>query len=199
MWTLDGFELVQSIRSCDICCHIPVILLTAKSDDFSREYGYEVGANDFINKPFKENDLKNRINNQLQLVSNTAQKISQPQGPIVQKMDVETASDDRLVMRFLSFVTENYSQSELQTKDMCEQLHISHRQLERKVKHILNVSPKQFLNEFRLSRAKECIDRDETIGDIYFKCGFSSHTYFTKKFKDKFSMTPSDYKKRQQK
>ncbi|MCJ8270646.1 MAG: helix-turn-helix domain-containing protein, partial [Psychrosphaera sp.] len=196
--------LVQSIRSCDICCHIPVILLTAKSDDFSREYGYEVGANDFINKPFKENDLKNRINNQLHLVSATAQKISQPQDFDGQKIDgqnvdVETASDDRLVMRFLSFVTENYSQSELQTKDMCEQLHISHRQLERKVKHFLNVSPKQFLNEFRLSRAKECIDRDETIGDIYFKCGFSSHTYFTKKFKDKFSMTPSDYKKRQQK
>jgi signal transduction histidine kinase/DNA-binding response OmpR family regulator len=197
MGTLDGFKLVQSIRQCDICCHIPVILLTAKSDDFSREYGYQVGANDFINKPFKETDLKHRINNQLQLVTASQQQFtrSQPKSVTHVDVDLDIVSEDRLVMRFLSFVTENYAQSELQTKDMCEQLHISNRQLERKVKHFLNVSPKQFLNEFRLSRAKECIDRDESISKVYGKCGFSSHTYFTKKFKDKYAMTPSDYKK----
>ena len=195
MGTLDGFELVQNIRSCDICCHIPVILLTAKSDDYSREYGYQVGASDFINKPFKENDLQNRINNQLQLIRASVQKTSQPAGDDGQNLAIDAVNDDRLVMGFLSFVAENYSQSELQTKDICEQLHISIRQLERKVKHFLHVSPKQFLNDFRLSRAKECIDRGETIGNIYYQCGFSSHTYFTKKFKDKYTITPSEYKK----
>lgn len=188
----DGYEFVKNIKADEITCHIPVLLVTAKSDNASQEKGYALGASDFISKPFKAPDLLNRISNQLNqicAIRQQLQPISDTQIPII---DPE---EDRLITRYLSFVASNYQQNNLKIKDICAELHISIRQLERKVRHFLDMTPNELLNDYRLSRAKELLSQGKNVSQVYELCGFSSHAYFSKRYKEKFGHLPSQLKK----
>jgi signal transduction histidine kinase/CheY-like chemotaxis protein len=187
---MDGFELTEQIRQDEICCHIPLLLITAKNDIASREKGFALGANDFINKPFKAPEMLNRVANQLALVAAVKQNVESTN----QQFVTDSAGQDRLIARFLSAIEANYQDSELQIKSLCNELHVSNRQLERKVKHFLNMTPNALLNEYRLSRAAELIAAGNKPSQVYSSCGFNAHAYFSKRFKQKYGKLPSEYK-----
>ncbi len=186
MGEMDGYKFTRQIRENRITNHIPLLLITAKSDTESRYKGFSVGANDFITKPFNETVLLDRIQNQLSHVS----KI---QRAFIDNTQLHgSQSDDKIITAYLKFVSQNFSNCELMIKDICEELHISTRQLERKIKHFLDISPNEYLNEYRLARAQELVKNGETIKTIYANCGFSSQSYFSKRYKQKFGVKPSD-------
>ncbi len=187
---MDGYELCSQLRSDEITCHIPILLITAKNDAISREKGYAVGANDFINKPFKATELLHRVSNQLALVAAIKAKAAEPQTNEWH----QGQNGDRLIERFLAFIEANYHDSEIQIKAVCQALYVSNRQLERKVKHFLNMTPNALLNEYRLARACELISQGKKPTEVYELCGFASHAYFSKRFKERYNLTPSQYK-----
>lgn len=190
---MDGFALTQALREDEVTCHIPLLLITAKNDQNSREKGFALGANDFINKPFKSAELLCRVANQLALID--AVKIKLDKEKQITTQIPQDESQDRLIARYLGYIESHYQQEELQIKAVCEALHVSNRQLERKVKHFLNMTPNAFLNEYRLIRAAELIEQGQKPNQVYQLCGFGSHAYFSKRFKQKFDELPSQYKK----
>ena len=192
----DGYQFVKNIRKDEITCHIPVLLVTAKSDNASQEQGYALGASDFITKPFKAPDLLNRIDNQLKHIR-AIQKRLRPLEHV--PTEIISQEEDRLITRYLTFVANNYQDNNLKIKDICEQLHISIRQLERKVRHFLDMTPNELLNDYRLSRAKELLEQGKSVSQVYEHCGFSSHAYFSKRYKEKFGHLPSQLKKQKTK
>tara|TARA_R110001592_G_scaffold54723_11_gene167630 strand:- start:2629 stop:3306 length:678 start_codon:yes stop_codon:yes gene_type:complete len=56
--TLDGFEVLKQLRQTKLT---PVIMLTAKGEDFDRIFGLELGADDYIPKPFNHRELLARV------------------------------------------------------------------------------------------------------------------------------------------
>ena len=192
----DGYQFVKSIRKDEITCHIPILLVTAKSDNASQEQGYALGASDFITKPFKAHDLLNRISNQLKHIRAIQKRLRPIEQAPTEIIDPE---EDRLITRYLTFVANNYQYNNLKIKDICEQLHISIRQLERKVRHFLDMTPNELLNDYRLSRAKELLEQGKSVSQVYEHCGFSSHAYFSKRYKEKFGHLPSQFKKQKAK
>jgi len=179
----DDFEFIRCIRSCDKINHIPVILITGKKDKTSKVEGFSAGANDYITKPFQEADILNRIKNQLALIKSAKKRALAP-------MDKQP-SEDRVIALFLSYICKNYDKSEIQITDLSKALFISNKQLERKVKHYLGKTPNQYLNIYRLARAKDLLTSGQQPKNVYTECGFSSHTYFSKKFKEHYGHSPS--------
>jgi len=183
MTELDGYHLTEKLKLNEITSHIPVILLTAKGDHDSREKGFAVGANDFITKPFNEDELFYRIRNQLKQVDSIKKRVLVPKQ--------KAPDEDKLIARFISLVSESYKDIDLQVNDICQNLHVSSRQLERKLKHYFDVTPKKYLNDYRLQRAKELLEAGHPSGEVFNECGFASHAYFSKCFRDKYGLTPS--------
>ncbi len=188
MAKIDGFEVCQTVRNNALTNHIPILLVTAQSDSESRSKGFAAGANDFITKPFDHELLLHRINSQLEHVKNIRHATINAHKNIISPIA------DKLITRFLCFIEENYQDSELLIKDTCSALFVSARQLERKVRFFIDMTPNEYLNEYRLLRARELLHQGHKSNDVYSACGFSSAAYFSRKYKQRFAISPSQEK-----
>ncbi len=168
-----------------MCNHIPFILLTAKSDSDSRVRGFEVGANDFLTKPFDEQQLRHRIANQLTHVRNVRRANSE-----AQRAQVNPVAD-ALITRFLCVVEQHFGDADMSIKELCDKLHVSARQLERKVQHFIDMTPNEYLNEYRLLRARDMLKAGHLIKTVHEACGFSSPSYFARRYRQRFGQAPS--------
>jgi DNA-binding response OmpR family regulator len=72
---LDGYEVCKTIKGSPDTAHIPVILLSAKGRNVDQKMGFDVGADDYITKPFSPRKLVERINQLL------GQAVSEKQSP----------------------------------------------------------------------------------------------------------------------
>ena len=183
---LDGFDFIKQIRHDRVTDHIPMIMVTAKSDSDSREKAMQLGANDYITKPFDESILIERVNNLLCLFDRVGQK-SQKHINVTQE-----SPKDRVITSFIDLVTKEFSDPELTVTQMSEKLHVSNRQLERKCRVMLSSTPKEYLNNFRLMNARKLIRKGASVKQTIEACGFSSASYFSRKYKQSFNISPSD-------
>lgn len=208
---IDGFEVLQQIRNDELTANIPLILLTARSDIDSRLHGLKLNADEYLSKPFNEAELIIRIEN---LINNREQlrlqfvKQYQEQQKLQRKEDCRDnakklsqdnkepslSSDEKFLTKLESFLAEHYADQGLDITSMANHLAMSDRQLQRKIKLLLNVTPNTFLKEFRLEKAKELLLSDAQIGLIALDVGFSSQTYFGKCFKEHFGCTPKQFR-----
>jgi AraC-like DNA-binding protein len=185
MGQMNGYQFCQKVRSNPVTCHIPLLLLTAKSDPVSQSKGHSVGANDYITKPVDQEVLISRIDNQLDHIKNI-------RASIIKQHDISSSSTrDKLITRFFHYIEANFANSELLIKDISIALHVSIRQLERKIRYFIDMTPNEYLNEYRLLRARELLLAGKSIHKIYDACGFSSHAYFSQRYKQRFLKTPS--------
>ncbi len=190
MGGLNGYDLVKMLRRNDITNHIPILMLTAKADFKSKLRGYEVGANDYIVKPVKENELVIRVQNQLDLIRSIQQKYNTNHAKIKK---VGVSVNDRVLDAYVTYIRENYAEVGVRTADIGEKLFVTKKQLERKIKQCLGVTPNQYLINYRLKNSKQMLSEGHKVKDVYERCGFSSHAYFSKKFKEKYTCSPSEF------
>jgi signal transduction histidine kinase/DNA-binding response OmpR family regulator len=189
----DGFELCRVLKEDINTSHIPVILLTAKASEESVIKGLETGADDYVTKPFSSNVLKARIKNLIDLRKQLQQSLKremtrQPVELAVSKRDKEFIKDLKKV------IEENLSDPEFNVQDMCNKLFMSQPTLYRKIQALSGESPTDFIRSYRLKRASQLLENNfGSVTEVAFEVGFSSRTYFTKCFKDKFHRLPSTY------
>ena len=88
-----------------------------------------------------------------------------------------------------------HADSEIKVKDIAECLAMSERQLYRKVKLLLGLTPSEYLKLFRLRKAKVLLSRGKGVNSVAYEVGFSSHAYFSRCFKSHFGKLPSEYKR----
>jgi AraC-like DNA-binding protein len=160
-------------------------VVTARGDKESQRKSFSLGANDFIVKPFEEESLLKSIVNQLHYVQNIKDKAA-----LYSAQDVHLNSE-RIISRFLQIVSEEFHNSDISIGDICNEIHISARQLERKTKFFLSRTPKEYLNDYRLVMAQKLIRDGVRLKRVVGMCGFSSQSYFTKCYKVKFGVVPS--------
>lgn len=193
---MNGFQLVNRVKNDLAFSHIPIILLTALSEDSQRIYGIAEGADEYIPKPFNIDFLKIRIINMISerqkmkeaymknLRAGTMDNVE-----VCKLMKVDELFRDKL----LSIVDTQYENSDFSIEDLSEHLGLSRVHLYRKMKTLFGVSPTDYLRNYRLNKAMLLLKaRQYNISEIAYMTGFTSPAYFTKCFRTLYGVTPTE-------
>ena len=197
---MNGYELCKRIKSDIVFSHIPVILLTALSDDKQRMYGIASGADEFIQKPFNIEEVKLRIVRLLEerarLRNAFAQELQSPAASGL-KTDKAESMDELFMRKFMALIEESYPDSNFSIEKASEMLGLSRVHLYRKVKELTGVTPTDFIRNYRLKQAAALLrQKDCNVNEAAYATGFSSPPYFSKCFKAVYNITPTEYQEK---
>ncbi|MEQ9298014.1 MAG: response regulator [Cyclobacteriaceae bacterium] len=192
---MDGFELLEALKSNVSYQQIPVILLTARSAQEDRMQGLRLGVDDYITKPFDREELLIRMIN---VSANLEQRLSlanDPNKPETSSNVQETSlslEDDKLIRKAENFVESKIDNSKLKVADIAYHLGVSERQLYRKLNTLTGLTPAQFLNEVRLQYARKLLinKKYQKVEPLATAVGFSSGAYFSKLYYERFGKRP---------
>ncbi|MDR0413781.1 MAG: response regulator [Dysgonamonadaceae bacterium] len=190
---MDGLTLCKLLKSNDKTCHIPIILLTAKTNVEQRIEGLERGADSYIPKPFNLKHLETRIEKLLELREKL--KLKYKAGPEEAEAEIQVlSSDEKLFLKFNEKLREQISNPNLSVSSISRELGLSRVHLNRRLKLINNESPGNYIRNFRLKQAALLLtNKRMSIAEVAYAVGFSSHAYFSNIFKEHFGMSPSEY------
>ncbi|WP_375443906.1 two-component regulator propeller domain-containing protein [uncultured Fibrella sp.] len=190
---VDGTTLCRQIRTDQRTSHIPFIMLTAKSSEEQRLAGLEMGADDYITKPFSFELLQVRIKN---LIDRRAQQHSTFQRTInIKASDISiTSLDEKLIEKAILLVEKNMANADFSVEELSNDLGMSRAHLYRKLLSLTGKSPVEFIRIIRLSRAAQLLEKSQlTVSEVAYEVGFNNPKYFAKYFKEHFNVLPSQY------
>ena len=192
---LNGFEVLAKLKQQTMTAHIPIIMLTAKTDRESRLKGLRNEADDYLGKPFDAEELLLKLKNQINLRKTLQQKYEAQWRGFSQSENepIKAAPVNDFLLLLNQIFEKKYTDQNLSMGQVASELAMSDRQLQRKVKALVDVSPLELLKRFRLEKAKQQLRQNIQIGLVAQSCGFSSQTYFGRCFKEHFGITPKTY------
>ena len=193
MPVLDGHEFCKRLKLDESTSHIPVIMLTAKSAMESRLQGLEEGAEAYLTKPFNREELLVRIRKLLEGRKHLQEKY-QKLGKIHEQPYSNTAlSREHTYLTKAEGVVEKFlDDPNFDVEAFCLEMGMSRTQLHRKLKALTNQSTTGFVRNIRLKTAMQLLERGAgNVTEVAYAVGFSSQTYFSKCFQEKFGMAPS--------
>lgn len=194
---MSGIELCQSIKKNMETCHIPVVLLTARTAIEHAIEGLKIGADDYITKPFNINILLTRCNNLVNSRIMLQEKFNkQPQ--ITPYVLATNEIDKKFIDQVMNIIEKHIDDAEFRVDKLAEELCIARSKLFIKIKAITNQTPNDFIMTLRLKRAAIMLknNMELNISEISDQLGFSSPRYFTKCFKGKYHIAPQEYRKK---
>jgi signal transduction histidine kinase/DNA-binding response OmpR family regulator len=194
MPVMDGLEFTEKLKSDLRICHIPVILLTARSTHEQKIEGLETGADSYMPKPFNSKHLLVRIRKLIEirqkirkhyqenlLLPNTGEnKISQLDSSFLKKCN--------------KIIEKNIQNTEYGVEELSNDVGLSRVHVYRKIKHLTGLSVSEFIRNTKLNKAAILLrESGKSIAEIAYETGFSSPSYFSKSFKDYFKISPSEF------
>jgi AraC-like DNA-binding protein len=193
---MDGFEMTGQLATDHRTSHIPVILLTAKAEDTDRLTGLELGADDYLVKPFKKEELLSRIRNILRKREMLTKKNT---GRIVEGTGFEELKsiDQEFLQKVNKIVEENMEDVQFGVEKLASEAGMSASNLYRKVQALLDVTPVQLLQELRFKRAIQFLKKGYSVSEVARLVGFYNQANFSTSFKKKFGCSPREYMKGQ--
>ena len=195
---MNGILLCKKIKQNIKTCHIPVIMLTAKSDMEYQVEGLEVGADDYIAKPFSLNLLETKIRN----IINTRRRLKELYKNSIDVVPDKIAyfhKDQEFLSKAAAFVEEHIAEPDFSVESLAELMCMSRSNLHLKFKAITGDSISEFIKKIRFRKAVELLESGKyNVTEVSMMTGFSTPSYFTKVFKKKFDCLPTEYKKRLQ-
>jgi signal transduction histidine kinase/ligand-binding sensor domain-containing protein/DNA-binding response OmpR family regulator len=192
---VDGYTLCKTLKEDNRTSHIPIILLTAKSDDTSHIEGIQLGADSYLSKPFNpailNSHVKNLIKSRKKLKELFAKRLN------IEPTDVEVDSfDETFIKNAISFVEENIEEEEFSIDNLAVKLNMSRSTFYRKLKALTGMSGADFIRTIRLKRSAQLLKTGEyTVSMAAYSSGFNDLKNFRKSFQKQFGVTPSEYMK----
>lgn len=193
----DGITLLRNIRNNPNWAFLPVVLLTAKAEVADRLEALEIGADDYITKPFDMVELQARIGN---LLSKRKRLLHYFEDAYVNKAnlffgDVTSDSMDKVFLEKLHLVLlDGLADENFTVETMSEKLNRSRSNLYRKTLSLTGESPSNLLKRLRLERSADLLVANAgTISEVAYSCGFNSVSHFSKIFREKYGRSPSEF------
>ncbi len=202
MPNLDGFELLNRLKEDPVWRSIPVIMLTARVDIRDKVKALRTGVDDYLTKPFVEEELLARMENLL--LNALARRQWLDTEEVLEESDAAVAErsqeEEQWLIQLEAIVRENVGESSFTVEQLAQRLFISRRQLQRRTRTFTGLTPNQYITEFRLQTAREMLETtpSQTIKSIAFKVGMRDVKYFSQQFKKRFGRLPSSYRDDQQ-
>ena len=192
---MDGMELCRRVKSDERMSHIPVILLTAKSTTSDKILGLDVGADDYIYKPFSIDELHARIKNLLEQRELLRRKYSAMIGMDWGSLTVKTI-DEQFLKKLTGIIGEHLQDFELNVGFLQEKMFMSREHLYRKVRALTGESPSGLIRLMRMKRAASMLENGEhNITRVAYNAGFANLSYFAKRFREYYGKSPREYRK----
>lgn len=200
----DGITMTKELRVNLSTSHIPIVLLTAKTDLESQLKGVEEGADDYITKPFSAIYLKAKVENLLarrnRLQHLYRANLMSEEESINEEETEDTSSemslqDRKFMEQLMEIMEKNMDNGDLVVDDLVRDLAVSRSVFFKKLKTLTGMAPIEFIKEMRVKRAAQLIETgDYNMTQIAYMVGINDPRYFSKCFKQHYGMTPTEYK-----
>jgi len=190
---MNGIELCKKIKGDKRTEHLPIILLTALTDEENQLAGLTNGANDYISKPFNFQILLSKINGLL-LMQKTLKKTYQKQVE-VNAQDIKVVSEDeKFLKNVFSCIEKNITNHNFSVEELSRQLSLSRISLYKRMLSLTGKTPVDCIRTIRLKRSVQLLEKSKlNIAGVAYESGFNNPNYFSKVFKDEYGMLPSEY------
>jgi len=191
MPVMDGMAFLKEVRSASDTGQIPLLMLTARSAEKDKLEAFSLGVDDYLIKPFSVEELKARLKN---LLRNAKIRLdTQEEEP--SKMQPHIAQDQELLKSIERLTQEGVHKNDFNIANVAREAGLSERQLQRKLKAQIGMSPVTFVKEVRLQMARNYLEEKAylQVKDVSKAVGFSSVPYFSKMYKERFGRLPSSY------
>ncbi len=190
---MTGVELCKKLKNDKRTSHIPVVLLTALTGEDEQLKGLEIGANDYMTKPFNFEILLSKIKNILILRDNYKRTYKKQMDVQLQETPLQN-EDEKLLKSIVEYIELNILNDNLSVEELGRQMSISRGSLYNKVIMLTGKSPGEFIRSIRLKKAVYLLENSQmTISQICYEVGFNTPKHFTKLFKDEYNILPSAY------
>lgn len=196
MPVMNGIELTKTLKSDPNYQHLPVILLTAKTQEEDRNEALQIGADSFVTKPFKISDLELRINNIVENRQRIQEEfISQIGEPQIRQTETEPTPDELFLKRAVKCIKDHLDDSDYDRETFAADMGASASTLYNKLRALTGLNVSNFIRDIRMKEAARMAQQNPQIriSDLAYKVGFKDPKYFSTCFKKEFGMQPSEY------
>ena len=210
---MDGYQLLKKLKSDDRFRGIPTIILTAKASSDEKLKALRIGVDDYLTKPFDEEELKVRVENLLRnyesrqfaplipkgreaFVGDKKGRIGQPTPNQESEIKNQVSADDLEWLENLEkIIVEQIENPNFKIENLAQELFISRSKLYRQIKQLTGLTANQYLIEIRLTTAKKLLENNTLpmVKAVALAVGFKDIPYFSKLFKARFGKLPSEY------
>jgi signal transduction histidine kinase/DNA-binding response OmpR family regulator/ligand-binding sensor domain-containing protein len=191
---MTGMEFCRKLKSEEMTSHLPVILLTARDSEEEIMEGLGAGADDYITKPFRMNELIARCFNLIENRRRMKERFAD-QEEIESGTFAQNPADQEFLDKSIRIVYENLDNSEFDVPQFCHEIHMSKTLLYSKLKSLTGQSATEFVRNIRLKEAKKLLiqnNHQQTIAEISYRVGFNDPLYFSRCFRKYFGVPPSE-------
>lgn len=192
----NGYQVAHSLKADEGTSHIPIIMLTARSDEDSRLEGLREHVDDFLTKPFNDEELMLRVANLLAvrdiLKARYSGQLHSGEDPKSDLREPERHFLERLELT----LEKNFTDQDYTIAQMADGLALSVRQLQRKLKALTDQQPGHYLRLYRLRQSQPLLQMGKRIGDVSYSVGFGSPAHFASCFRAQYECTPTEYQGR---
>lgn len=196
MPVMDGIKLCKNVKQNIRTCHIPVIILSAKSETKDQMEGLQMGADDYIPKPFSLAILTTKIQNMMRTRRRMLERYSKSLEVEPEKITFN-AMDEALLKRAVAIVEKNMDNIEFSTDEFAREMNMSRSNLHLKLKAITGESTIDFIRKIRFNEAAKLLkDGRYTVAEVSTMVGFNTPSYFATSFKKYFGCLPTEYIKK---
>jgi YesN/AraC family two-component response regulator len=193
MPVMNGYQLLEKLKSDDTTRHIPVIMLTARAESQDKLHALRIGVDDYLTKPFDEEELLVRIEN---LLNNQATRhlAVREDSPASAAAPLLSQPDREWLEAFEVYVQKHFSSDTLSVSSLAYTFAMSESTLLRQLKRLTGLSPLQYIQEVRLNEARRLLENRSynTIAQVASKVGYDDARSFTRSFKQRYGKLPSE-------
>jgi ligand-binding sensor domain-containing protein/signal transduction histidine kinase/DNA-binding response OmpR family regulator len=190
---ISGTVLCSTLKTDNRTSHIPVILLTARSQIVNMLEGLETGADDYITKPFSIRILEAKVWNlmeQRQLLRERYRK----EITLLPKNISISSPDEAFLTKVMAYIETNITEPALNVEDLAKEVFMSRTTLYRKIKALTNQTTIEFIRTVKLKRAAQLLEsKSYNINEVAYMSGFNDIDYFRKCFKEQYHKTPTGF------
>ncbi|MCU4158027.1 response regulator [Carboxylicivirga sp. A043] len=189
---MDGIEMTQLLKDNFSLCHIPVVMMTAKTDEQDKIKGFETGAEAYITKPLNVRHLKAVLSsfiNQRKLII-SKYRDNKTIDPDTLKVNTK---DEEFLHQLLTYIETNYS-ADLSIETVAKEFCVSRTVLYNKVKGLTGLSPLEFIRQVKLKLSLELLKKGYSVSETAYKVGYTDVKYFSRQFKMVHGYPPSQVK-----
>ena len=189
----NGIEVCNILKADIRTCHIPIILLTAKTTIGDQIEGVDTGADAYITKPFNLQLLLAKINQLIQSRRKLYAHFSQDVYIMPHKL-ADNEMDQKFLQKATDYILMNIADNTLNVEGLANEMNLSRSNVYRKIKALTGKTIIEFIRIIRLKHALKLMETKKySLAEIAYLTGFTSPSYFTKSFKDQYGKPPSEY------
>lgn len=193
---MDGGEFCKAIKTDERTSHIPFVILTSRKNNETISSSFELGADDYIIKPFNVSLLLKKVESVIRSRSVLKQKFGKVLD-LIPENTLQNETEEKFFKKVIGIIEENLEDPNFDVSELENNLNLSKMQLYRKLKGVSNLAPNEFIRNIRLKKAATIMQNTEmNISEIAYAVGFNDPAYFARCFRKEFGKAPTDFMNR---